>query len=195
MQVQAIFKIASSQELPAIPETLSPAASEFVLLCLQRDPAARPSAEELLRHPFVALPDNQQQVQQQLWGFSGSYQGPGASSRGDWQGLGGGPRGLRGLKKPLGGRRQQAWQAGMEDSAAAAGGGGGGGVGRLGVGAAGAAAGSGGGAGAAAGGGKSGKMPRASEEDVSERLAALVLGGLEDTCCALAREDGKGLPW
>jgi hypothetical protein len=39
-------------------------------------------------------------------------------------------------------------------------------------------------------------MPRASEEDVSERLAALVLGGLEDTCSALANEgDGKALPW
>ena len=34
-QVQAIFKIASSQDLPSIPETLSPEASEFVLLCLQ----------------------------------------------------------------------------------------------------------------------------------------------------------------
>ncbi|GAX75900.1 hypothetical protein CEUSTIGMA_g3343.t1 [Chlamydomonas eustigma] len=52
-QVQVIFRIASSQELPAIPETLSPAASEFVLLCLQRDPALRPSAEQLLAHPFV----------------------------------------------------------------------------------------------------------------------------------------------
>lgn len=34
-QVQAIFKIASSQDLPAIPESLSPQATEFVLLCLQ----------------------------------------------------------------------------------------------------------------------------------------------------------------
>ncbi|GFH14465.1 protein kinase domain-containing protein, partial [Haematococcus lacustris] len=54
-QVQAIFKIASSSELPAVPAALSPQASEFILLCLQRDPAARPSAEALLRHPFVVI--------------------------------------------------------------------------------------------------------------------------------------------
>lgn len=52
-QVQAIFKIASSQELPAIPDSMSAEASEFVLLCLQRDPTARPAAEDLLKHPFV----------------------------------------------------------------------------------------------------------------------------------------------
>jgi hypothetical protein len=34
-QVQVIFKIASSSEVPSIPETLSPLASEFILLCLQ----------------------------------------------------------------------------------------------------------------------------------------------------------------
>jgi len=54
-QVQAIFKIASSAELPTIPETLSPQAAEFILLCLQRDPTARPTADDLLNHPFVAL--------------------------------------------------------------------------------------------------------------------------------------------
>ncbi|KAJ9519525.1 hypothetical protein QJQ45_000615 [Haematococcus lacustris] len=34
-EVQAIFKIASSSELPAVPAALSPQASEFILLCLQ----------------------------------------------------------------------------------------------------------------------------------------------------------------
>ena len=52
-QVQAIFKIASTKELPRVPEQLSPAASEFVLMCLQRDPDARPDSETLLLHPFV----------------------------------------------------------------------------------------------------------------------------------------------
>jgi len=53
-QVQAIFKIASSKELPVIPDFLSPEASEFILLCLQRDPNLRPNADRLLLHPFVA---------------------------------------------------------------------------------------------------------------------------------------------
>lgn len=51
--MQAIFKIASSSELPHIPEWLSPEGTEFVLLCLQRDAYARPTAEALLHHPFV----------------------------------------------------------------------------------------------------------------------------------------------
>eukprot|EP00193_Tetraselmis_chui_P007724 CAMPEP_0177767512 /NCGR_PEP_ID=MMETSP0491_2-20121128/9158_1 /TAXON_ID=63592 /ORGANISM="Tetraselmis chuii, Strain PLY429" /LENGTH=586 /DNA_ID=CAMNT_0019284119 /DNA_START=1087 /DNA_END=2847 /DNA_ORIENTATION=- len=54
-QVQAIFQIASSSDLPTIPETLSPLAAEFIMLCLQRDPNARPTAVDLLKHPFVAL--------------------------------------------------------------------------------------------------------------------------------------------
>ena len=52
-QVQAIFKIASSKELPVIPDFLSPEASEFILLCLQRDPNMRPDSADLLAHQFV----------------------------------------------------------------------------------------------------------------------------------------------
>ena len=55
MQVQAMFKIANSTEIPPVPDHLSPDASEFILLCLQRDPLARPSAAMLLTHAFVSM--------------------------------------------------------------------------------------------------------------------------------------------
>jgi Protein kinase domain/Villin headpiece domain len=40
---------------PAHREQWSPELLEFVALCLRRDPEARPSAEALMRHPFVQL--------------------------------------------------------------------------------------------------------------------------------------------
>ena len=48
-----MFKIGNSKELPVIPESLSQEGKEFVRLCLQRDPAHRPTASKLLEHPFV----------------------------------------------------------------------------------------------------------------------------------------------
>lgn len=51
--VAAIFKIGNSRDIPEIPDHLSNDAKNFVLLCLQRDPSARPSAADLLDHPFV----------------------------------------------------------------------------------------------------------------------------------------------
>lgn len=48
-----MFKIGNSKELPVIPNTLSRTGREFVRLCLQRDPAQRPTAAQLLEHPFV----------------------------------------------------------------------------------------------------------------------------------------------
>lgn len=52
-QVAAIFKIGNSKDIPEIPEHLSNEAKSFIRLCLQREPNTRPSASQLLDHPFV----------------------------------------------------------------------------------------------------------------------------------------------
>jgi serine/threonine protein kinase len=52
-QVAAIFKIGNSKDIPDIPNNLSSEAKSFLKLCLQRDPAARPTAAQLMDHPFV----------------------------------------------------------------------------------------------------------------------------------------------
>ncbi|XP_010533654.1 PREDICTED: mitogen-activated protein kinase kinase kinase YODA isoform X2 [Tarenaya hassleriana] len=51
--VPAMFKIGNSKELPDIPDHLSEEGKDFVRQCLQRNPANRPMATELLDHPFV----------------------------------------------------------------------------------------------------------------------------------------------
>lgn len=51
--VAAMFKIGNSKELPAIPDYLSEEGKNFVKLCLQRNPVNRPTATQLLEHPFV----------------------------------------------------------------------------------------------------------------------------------------------
>lgn len=51
--VAAIFKIGNSKDIPEIPDFLSSDAKSFLYLCLQRDPADRPLASQLLDHPFV----------------------------------------------------------------------------------------------------------------------------------------------
>lgn len=53
LQVAAMFKIGNSKELPAIPDHLSQEGKDFVWQCLQRNPLHRPSAAQLLDHPFV----------------------------------------------------------------------------------------------------------------------------------------------
>jgi len=52
-KVAAMFKIGNSKELPTIPEQLSDEAKDFVRKCLQREPRLRPTAAQLLDHPFV----------------------------------------------------------------------------------------------------------------------------------------------
>ncbi|KAL4369348.1 hypothetical protein GQ457_05G015780 [Hibiscus cannabinus] len=51
--VAAIFKIGNSKDMPEIPDHLSNEAKSFIRLCLQRDPSARPTAFQLLDHPFI----------------------------------------------------------------------------------------------------------------------------------------------
>ncbi|XP_022880658.1 mitogen-activated protein kinase kinase kinase 3-like [Olea europaea var. sylvestris] len=51
--VAAIFKIGNSKDMPVIPDHLSDDAKSFIRLCLQREPSARPTASQLLEHPFV----------------------------------------------------------------------------------------------------------------------------------------------
>ncbi|KAG8659179.1 hypothetical protein MANES_02G020500v8 [Manihot esculenta] len=51
--VAAMFKIGNSKELPAFPDNLSDDGKDFVRQCLQRNPSHRPTAAQLLEHPFV----------------------------------------------------------------------------------------------------------------------------------------------
>ncbi|PKA55005.1 Mitogen-activated protein kinase kinase kinase YODA [Apostasia shenzhenica] len=51
--IAAMFKIGNSKELPTIPDLLSEEGKDFIKQCLQRDPSRRPTAAELLQHPFV----------------------------------------------------------------------------------------------------------------------------------------------
>jgi len=53
-QLVAMMRIASSTDPPAIPEILSPAGKDFLLLCFNRVAKQRPHAAELLYHPWLA---------------------------------------------------------------------------------------------------------------------------------------------
>ena len=48
-----MYRIATGDNVPTIPSHLSPEAQDFISQCLQRNPAARPSIQELARHPFL----------------------------------------------------------------------------------------------------------------------------------------------
>ena len=57
MPTQALFHIGQHGNIPLIPSNLSPAGQDFCRKCLIRNPDERPSAEELLKHPFIATVD------------------------------------------------------------------------------------------------------------------------------------------
>ncbi|KAK3436868.1 hypothetical protein EUGRSUZ_C01392 [Eucalyptus grandis] len=54
-KMQALFRIGKG-ELPPIPDSLSRDARDFILSCLRVNPNNRPSAAQLLDHPFVRKP-------------------------------------------------------------------------------------------------------------------------------------------
>ncbi|KAL6329636.1 hypothetical protein AAG906_026356 [Vitis piasezkii] len=53
--MQALFRIGHG-ELPFVPDSLSIDARDFILKCLQVNPSDRPTARQLLDHPFVKSP-------------------------------------------------------------------------------------------------------------------------------------------
>ncbi|GAU25705.1 hypothetical protein TSUD_216340 [Trifolium subterraneum] len=57
-RMQAIFRIGKG-EPPPIPDTLSRDAKDFILQCLQVNPDDRPTAAQLLNHPFLQRPLSQ----------------------------------------------------------------------------------------------------------------------------------------
>lgn len=52
-EVAALFHIGTTKSHPPIPDHLSPEAKDFLLKCLKKEPNLRPTATELLQHPFV----------------------------------------------------------------------------------------------------------------------------------------------
>ncbi|SCV72531.1 BQ2448_4068 [Microbotryum intermedium] len=68
-QLQAMFKIATERRRPPIPSdvTLSSEADEFINNCLAINPDERPKAYELLRHPFLTLPETWSFTQTSLY--------------------------------------------------------------------------------------------------------------------------------
>ncbi|XP_061355896.1 mitogen-activated protein kinase kinase kinase 5-like [Gastrolobium bilobum] len=78
----AMFKVL--HQSPPLPEILSSVGKDFLQQCLQRDPADRPSAAMLLKHPFVQnLHDQHVLVQPHLYPRGSIGQGDNSPSPGD----------------------------------------------------------------------------------------------------------------
>ncbi|XP_038877020.1 mitogen-activated protein kinase kinase kinase NPK1-like isoform X2 [Benincasa hispida] len=61
-EVAALFHIGTTKSHPPIPEQLSVEAKDFLLKCLQKEPNLRPTASELLKHPFVTGEEAESQL-------------------------------------------------------------------------------------------------------------------------------------
>ncbi|ESW20579.1 hypothetical protein PHAVU_006G220800 [Phaseolus vulgaris] len=59
--IGAVLRIAHGDGIPQFPPHFSKEGLDFLSMCLQRDPSKRPTAEQLLSHPFVTSTPSQQQ--------------------------------------------------------------------------------------------------------------------------------------
>ena len=48
----AMFQISKSEVGPGLPKGISAEAKDFLQMCFKLDPTERPTAEDLLKHPF-----------------------------------------------------------------------------------------------------------------------------------------------
>jgi serine/threonine protein kinase len=79
----AMFAIARSTEGPPRPAGMSATALDFLDCCLQVDPAQRPTATELLQHPWVATADAaRREAAGEGGGGGGNHQPASAAPRG-----------------------------------------------------------------------------------------------------------------
>jgi serine/threonine protein kinase len=53
--MQAILYIAQDGRVPKLPTPISNELNDFLLLCFNREYKMRPTAEELIQHPFFKL--------------------------------------------------------------------------------------------------------------------------------------------
>lgn len=53
LQVSAMFKVGTTDELPIIPSDVSDDMKDFITICLRKNPSHRPTSAELLYHPLV----------------------------------------------------------------------------------------------------------------------------------------------
>ena len=57
-QLDIIFAVCRSGEVPCLPKEFSDDARNFVSLCFRRNPMERPNVCELLQHPFICSNNN-----------------------------------------------------------------------------------------------------------------------------------------